>query len=215
MHLWIPVELSFGRNLHNIFYCLCRKSNNHVMEMWVHVFIASWCTQIYFAYHCHFDIEDYSYFYIWFFSYFYMRQHIYASNAMKNIYYHLFISDDEGGEDKDCSQDNFFYFIRVLNIIVVLHISHEEHKKYWICMLNAKNSLRLFTIFMICHIFKYVACIFIVLLPFSLSTSRLLKLLKIFSIKENCCRFEYFWLSFWMFEYFSEIVSPHKKLNCK
>lgn len=129
MHLWIPVELSFGRNLHSIFYCLCRKSNNHVMEMWVHVFIASWCTQIYFAYHCHFDIEDYSYFYIWFFSYFYMRQHIYASNAMKNIYYHLFISDDEGGEDKDCSQDNFFYFIRVLNIIVVLHISHEEHKK--------------------------------------------------------------------------------------
>lgn len=39
-----------------------------------------------------------------------MRQHIYASNAMKNIYYHLFISDDEGGEDKDCSQDNFFLF---------------------------------------------------------------------------------------------------------
>lgn len=103
------------------------------------------------------------------------------------------------------------FFIQVLNII----LSCIFYRKYWICMLNARNILalslpflRLFTIFMICHTLKFLFLSHFYCLPLIfLYALRLLKWLKIFFIK-NCCRFEYFWLSsvgrrIWIFSTYS------------
>lgn len=102
---------------------------------------------------------------------FFMRQHIYASNAMKNIYYHLFYI----GQGKEKNMGGSGWKIVKCSISSLSCIFHYmKEKKYWICMLNAKNSLSGFLPFLWFVIYSnmsFAFCCFVpVLLP-SLSYS--------------------------------------------
>lgn len=209
----IERPLTKSQRRHQFYYCNMPLSHIIIccwVDMWVYVFIASSCTPIYFTYHlhccCHFDIErDYSYFYLIFQTYMNETAHIYASDAMRNIYCHLsprFISDDKTLRRMGRGQ----FFSRMLNIIAAVFLAYftlqKDEKKYWICMLNAKNSLLFsgflpFLWFVISMSFALCRCFVPVLLPSSLSLSYLeiIKIIENIFHHWNCCRFEYFWLS--------------------